>query len=84
VWRKHEPPIGEFAPGVVYLQKKSRASVVPIAIWLSERRWPRHRCVVEFGEPVKIPEDLDQDTGAAWLRERVLKLYEQAQQKEGQ
>ncbi|HEY8226284.1 MAG TPA: lysophospholipid acyltransferase family protein [Pyrinomonadaceae bacterium] len=84
VWRKHEPPIGEFAPGVAYLHKKSRAPIVPIAIWMSERWWPRRRCVVEFGEPVRIPEDLDQDTGTAWLRERVLKLYEQAKLKEGQ
>jgi hypothetical protein len=51
---------------------------------MSERWWPRRRCVVEFGEPVRIPEDLDQDTGTAWLRERVLKLYEQAKLKEGQ
>ena len=84
LWKEREPPIGEFAPGVVYLHKKSRAPVLPIAIWLSERRWPRRRCVVEFGEPVRIPEDLDQDTGAAWLRQRVLKLYEQARLKEGQ
>lgn len=83
--RKHrEPQVGEFAPGVVYLHKKSGALVVPIAIWLGERRWPRRRCVVEFGEPVRIPEDLDQDNGAAWLRDRVLKLYEQAAQNEGQ
>jgi hypothetical protein len=40
--------------------------------------------VVEFGEPVRIPEDLDQEAGAAWLRERVLKLYEQARLKEGE
>ncbi len=84
VWRKREPQVDEFAPGVVYLHKKSRAPIVPIAIWMSERRWPRRRCVVEFGRPVTIPEDLDQDAGAAWLRERVLKLYEQAKQKEGQ
>jgi 1-acyl-sn-glycerol-3-phosphate acyltransferase len=84
VWRKREPPVGEFAPGVVYLHKKSRAPIVPIAIWMSERQWPRRRCVVEFGEPVRIPEDLDQEAGAAWLRERVLKLYEQASLKEGE
>ncbi len=78
IWRKREPPIGEFAPGVVYLHKKSRAPIVPIAIWMSERRWPRRRCLVKFGRPVRIPEDLDQDAGAAWLREQVLKLYEQA------
>jgi 1-acyl-sn-glycerol-3-phosphate acyltransferase len=84
IWKHREPQVGEFAPGVVYLHKKSDAPIVPIAIWINERRWPRRRCVVEFGEPVRIPEDLDQDTGAAWLRERVLKLYEQARLKEGE
>jgi 1-acyl-sn-glycerol-3-phosphate acyltransferase len=82
LWRKREPPIGEFAPGVVYLHKKSRAPIVPIAIWMSQRRWLRRNCAVEFGEPVNIPEDLDQDAGASWLRELVLKLYEQAKQRE--
>jgi 1-acyl-sn-glycerol-3-phosphate acyltransferase len=82
VWNQREPPVGEFAPGVVYLHQKSRAPVVPIAIWMSERWWPRRRCVVEFGQPVNIPEDLDQDAGAAWLREQVLKLYGQAKQTE--
>jgi 1-acyl-sn-glycerol-3-phosphate acyltransferase len=81
VWKKREPPVGEFASGVVYLHKKSRAPVVPIAIWLSERRWPRRSCIVQFGVPVTIPEDLDQDAGAHWLRELVLKLYEQARQR---
>jgi 1-acyl-sn-glycerol-3-phosphate acyltransferase len=84
IWMKREPPVGEFAPGVVYLHMKSRAPVVPIAIWLGERRWPRRRCAVEFGSPVTIPEDLDQDAGASWLRELVLTLYEQAKEKEGQ
>src|SRR5687767_14273817 len=31
IWRKREPPIGEFAPGVIYLQRKSGAQIVPIA-----------------------------------------------------
>jgi 1-acyl-sn-glycerol-3-phosphate acyltransferase len=81
VWKKREPPIGKFAPGVIYLHRKSRAPVVPIAVWMSERLWLRRRCVVQFGRPVKVPEPLDQDAGAAWLRKRVLELYEEAKQK---
>jgi 1-acyl-sn-glycerol-3-phosphate acyltransferase len=81
IWKELEPPVGEFAPGVVYLHKKSRAPVMPIALWLGERQWARRLCVVEFGEPVNIPEDLDQDAGASWLRQVVLKLYEQAKQR---
>jgi 1-acyl-sn-glycerol-3-phosphate acyltransferase len=80
IWRKRDPPIGEFAPGVIYLHRKSGASIVPIAVWISERSWPRRSYVVRFGRPVRIPEDLDLDAGAAWLRERVLELYKQAKQ----
>ena len=55
---------------------------MPIAVWLSEQMWPRRRYVVHFGQPVRVPEHLDQDAGAAWLRERVLALYERAKQGE--
>jgi 1-acyl-sn-glycerol-3-phosphate acyltransferase len=80
VWKKREPPVGEFAPGVIYLHRRAGAPIVPIAIWMSERKWPRRRYVVQFGQPVQIPGYLDQDAGAAWLREHVLALYEQAKQ----
>jgi 1-acyl-sn-glycerol-3-phosphate acyltransferase len=82
IWRKPEPPIGEFAPGVIYLHRKSGAPVVPIAVWLSEVRWPRRRCVVEIGQPLRIPEHLELDAGAMWLRKQVLELYKQAKQGE--
>jgi 1-acyl-sn-glycerol-3-phosphate acyltransferase len=81
VWKKQEPPIGEFAPGVIYLHRKSGAPIVPIAISLSEERWPRRRYVVEFGRPVMIPADVDQDAGAGWLRRHVLVLFEEARRK---
>jgi 1-acyl-sn-glycerol-3-phosphate acyltransferase len=81
IWRKQQPPIGEFAPGVVYLQRMTNASILPIAVWMGQRSWPRRRYVVQFGRRVQIPEDLDLETGAAWLREQVLELYEQAKLK---
>ena len=84
VHTKREPPLGKFAPGVVYLQRKSGAPIVPIAVWISDRRWPRRRCVIQFGRPVSIPENLDQEAGAGWLRDRVLELYTQAKQGETQ
>jgi len=49
---------------------------------MSKQRWPRRRYVVQIGRPVRIPEDMDQDAGAAWLRQQVLTLYEQARQRE--
>ena len=55
---------------------------MPVAVWMSERKWPRRRYAVQFGQPVQIPEHLDQDAGAVWLREHVLALYEQAKQGE--
>jgi 1-acyl-sn-glycerol-3-phosphate acyltransferase len=82
IWRAREPPVGEFAPGVIYLHRKSGAQIVPVAAWLSGQRWPRRRCVVQFGQPVRVPENMDLDAGALWLREHVLALYEQAKQGE--
>jgi 1-acyl-sn-glycerol-3-phosphate acyltransferase len=82
IWKKRFPPIGKFAPGVVYLQRKSGAQIVPMAIWMSERRWPRRRYVVEIGDPLQIPESLDLESGASWLRDRTLELYERAKNKE--
>lgn len=82
IWKKRDPPIGEFAPGVIYLHRKSGAQIVPIAAWLSEQRWPRQRCVVQFGQAVRIPENMDLDAGALRLREHVLALYEQAKKGE--
>ena len=82
IWKESFPPIGKFAPGVVYLHRKSGAQIVPIAIWMSERPWPRRRYVIEIGDPLQIPESLDLDAGASWLRERTLELYEQAKNRE--
>jgi 1-acyl-sn-glycerol-3-phosphate acyltransferase len=78
--KKGQPPVGEFAPGVVYLQRRSGADIVPMAVWMSAWWWPRRRYVIEIGRPVRIPESLDLETGAAWLRERTLELYERARQ----
>lgn len=77
IWRKPEPPIGEFAAGVIYLQRRSHAPIVPIAVWMGQRRWPRRKYFVRFGESVQAPEHLEFDAAAAWLRERVLELYRQ-------
>ncbi len=82
IHKKREPPVGEFAPGVVYVHRRLGAPIVPIAIWVSEWSWPRRRYVVCFSRPVRIPDDLDQEAGAAWLREQVLALYEEIKQRE--
>lgn len=84
IHRKRQPPVGDFAPGVIYVHRRLGAPILPIAVWLSEQRWPRRRYVVCFTHPVNIPADLDQDAGAAWLRERVLELYEEIKQREEQ
>ena len=82
IWKERFPPIGKFAPGVVYLHRKSGAQIVPMAIWMSERHWPRRRYIIEIGDPLQIPESLDLEAGASWLRERTLELYERAKNRE--
>jgi len=84
VWKKREPPVGEFAPGVTYLHRKSGAPIVPVGVWISERSWPRRRYIAQFGRPVSIPDHFDQDAGAGWLRDQVLALREQAKHGEEQ
>jgi hypothetical protein len=49
-------------------------------MWMSHRLWPR-RYVLEIGWPLWIPEHLDLEAGAAWLRERTLLLYERARRR---
>ena len=77
-----DPGVGEFAPGVIYVYRRLGAPIVPIATWMSERSWPRRRYVVRFGLPVDVPNNLDQDAGAAWLREQVLILCNDIKQRE--
>lgn len=84
VWKTREPPIGIFAPGVVYLHRASGAPIVPVAVWMGERRWPRRRYAASFGAPVAIPEGLDLDAGAEWLRQHTLDLYARMERMEGQ
>jgi len=80
LWEKRTPPVGEFAPGVVHLHRAAGARIVPIAVWMGERSWPRRRYAIQIGHPVRIPEHLDPDAGAAWLREQTLALKEQAKE----
>ena len=84
IWKESRPPVGPFAPGAVYLQRRSGAGIVPMAVWTSDRRWLRRRYVVEMGHPVCIPESLDLEAGASWLRERTLELYERAARRAGE
>jgi 1-acyl-sn-glycerol-3-phosphate acyltransferase len=78
IWKRREPPIGDFAPGVIYLQRHSGAAIVPMAVWTSRRRWPRRRYIIEVGSPVVIPTSLDLDGGANRLRQCALELYDRA------
>src|SRR5438034_158203 len=76
LWKESSPPVGPFAPGAVYLQRQSGAAIVPMAVWMDKPRWPRRRYILEVGDPVYVPESLDLEAGASWLRERVLELHE--------
>lgn len=78
LWKERCPPVGPFAPGAVYLQRQSGAGIVPMAVWMSERGWPRRLWVLEMADPVRVPGPLDLEAGAGWLRERALELYQRA------
>lgn len=75
VRRPEEPPLRPFEPGVVHLHRRSGAPVLPMVIRLGPKRW-RRRFELTVGEPVAIPEGLDLEAGADWLRERTRRLYE--------
>ena len=45
---------------------------------MDEPRWPRRRYILEVGDPVCVPDSLDLEAGANWLRERVLELHRRA------
>jgi 1-acyl-sn-glycerol-3-phosphate acyltransferase len=82
IHRERQPPVGKFAPGVVYVHRRLGAPIVPIATWMSRQSWPRRHYIVQFASPVRIPDNLDQDTAAAWLQQQVLALYEGIRQRE--
>jgi 1-acyl-sn-glycerol-3-phosphate acyltransferase len=84
IWKESRPPLGPFAPGAVYLQRRSGAGIVPIAVSMSDGRRARRRYVLEMGHPVCIPDSLDLEAGASWLRERTMELYERAARRAGQ
>jgi 1-acyl-sn-glycerol-3-phosphate acyltransferase len=82
IHREREPPIGKFASGVSYVHRRLGAPIVPIAVWLSEQGWPRWRYIVRFASPIRIPDSLDQEAGAEWLRQKVLELYKTIEPRE--
>lgn len=74
-----EPVLRPFRVGVVILHRTTGAPIVPIAIRIEPKRW-RRKFLVWAGEPVTIPEDLDLEQGAEWLRGRIRTLYERTKE----
>lgn len=72
-----EPPVRPFQVGVVDLHRGSGAPVVPLAIRLGARRL-RRPFVLVVGRPRSIPDDLEPEAAAEWLRHRVRELYDRA------
>lgn len=71
-----EPPVRPFEPGVAFLHRRSGAPVVPIAIHLVKPERGRQRFTLIVGAPVHVPEGLDIEETAEWLRRRTRELYE--------
>jgi len=79
VRRPGEPSIRPFRVGVVILHRETGAPIVPLAIRVEPKRW-RKRFLLWAGEPVMIPEVLDLEESAEWLRERIRELYERTKE----
>jgi 1-acyl-sn-glycerol-3-phosphate acyltransferase len=73
--RPGEPPLRPFRVGVVLLHRATGAPIVPMAVRVEPKRW-RRKFMLWAGEPVMIPEGLDDEASAEWLRERIGELYE--------
>lgn len=65
-----------FLPGVVHLHRASRAPILPLGVHLEHERKLRPHYVVGAGPYVEIPEELDLEDGAEWLRQRVVEVVE--------
>lgn len=72
-----EPVIRPFQVGIVELHRRSRAPIVPIAVRVGRRRL-RRSFVLVVGRPVTIPDHLDSEAAAEWLRARVRELHQGA------
>jgi 1-acyl-sn-glycerol-3-phosphate acyltransferase len=70
-----EPPVRPFEPGIAVLHRRSGAPVVPMAIRLDPPH-RRLRFTLIVGTPVAIPEGLEPEESAEWLRQRARELYE--------
>lgn len=77
--KEAQPPVGQFAPGVVHVHRRTGAPVVPIAVWTGRGPGLRTRYSVRVGAPLHIPPELSLAAGAAWLRDRTVELYRAAE-----
>jgi lysophospholipid acyltransferase (LPLAT)-like uncharacterized protein len=70
-------PVGVLKPGVVWLAARTGWPVVPVACaarhaWVARSwdrfrvPWPFARVVVAYGEPVRVPRELDEASAEAW------------------
>lgn len=86
-------PLHEVKPGVIYLAKKTGASVIPVSASMNpavvlEKAWDRYmlpvpfaRAVILFGEPMHFDPDMDRDSmerDRTNLSDRMLSLQEEA------
>lgn len=69
-----ESRLRRFEPGVVHLHRRSGAPVVPLVIRLEPAGRRLLRFELTVGERLAIPEELDLEEGAEWLRRRTGEL----------
>ncbi|NKB89948.1 MAG: AMP-binding protein [Acidobacteria bacterium] len=84
--RSADGSVKEFRRGTGILARELDVPVVPIGIWGTHQMWPRegsfrpHRAALVFGEPMRFgPEDADPAAFMKRVRDRVIKLADEAE-----
>lgn len=89
--RSEDGQVGPFQEGVMLLIRRTRPTVVPMAvagtydIWSLHRKWPRltGRTAAQYGKPIEAKTLLDMpaDQAIALLRRQIIDLHDQLQSK---
>ncbi len=73
--------VGKFKKGVIYLQERTKAPILPCSIRFGNRGWFRRKAFVSFGKTFYTPKDLTEENerdyyeAREFLRKKIKILY---------